>query len=164
MVVDVSYNQMTIGEAAIDTMRQIDSIMYEAKMSITLEQYTYLQENGVVMESDSEGTMIQKVKEAINKMVHTVIDFFIGIKQKIDAAVDFAKDKVAARKAVKILKDNLQEDVDELKEEAEEAKNEAEKAENPDKLKGILIGIKEKCNSVTKKMSNRTKKVNMEVF
>ena len=36
MVVDVSTVTMSIGEAAIETMRQIDAIVYEAQMGIMM--------------------------------------------------------------------------------------------------------------------------------
>ena len=107
MVVDVSTVTMSIGEAAIETMRQIDAIVYEAQMGIMMEEYTYLQENGVLMEAEEKVGIVQRVKDAISKMVDTLLNLLITAKQNIDKKVKEIKQnheaKVATRKIVKEL-------------------------------------------------------------
>ena len=87
MVVDVSAITMSIGEAAIETMRQIDAIVYEAQMGIMMEEYTYLQENGVLMEAEEKINIVQRVKDAISKMVDTLLNLLITAKRNIDKKV-----------------------------------------------------------------------------
>ena len=122
MVVDVSTVTMSSGEAAIETMRQIDAIVYEAQMGIMMEEYTYLQENGVLMEAEEKVGIVQRVKDAISKMVDTLLNLLITAKQNIDKKVKEIKQnheaKVAARKIVKELDDIY----DEVKKDAEESK------------------------------------------
>ena len=78
MIVDITRQRMSIEESYYDAMRQMDAIVHEAEMNIVLEEYYFLQENGVVMEEDNR-SVVQVVKDAIKKIAKTVVDFFYGI-------------------------------------------------------------------------------------
>ena len=164
MVVDVSKVTMSIGEAAIETMRQIDAIVYEAQMDIMMEEYTYLQENGVLMEAEEKVGIVQRVKDAISRMVDTLLNLLITAKQNIDKKVKEIKQnheaKVAARKIVKELDDIY----DEVKKEAEKSKKEVDKTTDTSVLNGILNKFKDKCNGAAKSIKSKTETVKVDIL
>lgn len=164
MVVDVSTVTMSIGEAAIETMRKIDAIVYEAQMGIMMEEYTYLQENGVSMEAEEKVGIVQRVKDAISKMVDTLLNLLITAKQNIDKKVKEIKQnheaKVAARKIVKELDDIY----DEVKKDAEESKKKADKTTDTSVLSNILNKFKETCNDAADSIKKKTKTVKIDIL
>ena len=164
MVIDVSAVTMSIGEAAIETMRQIDAIVYEAQMDIMMEEYTYLQENGVLMEAEEKVGIVQRVKDAISKMVDTLLNLLITAKQNIDKKVKEIKQnheaKVAARKIAKELDDIY----DEVKKDAEESKKKADKTTDTSVLNGILNKFKKTCNDAADSIKKKTKSVKIDIL
>ena len=164
MVVDVSTVTMSIGEAAIETMRRIDAIVYEAQMGIMMEEYTYLQENGVLMEAEEKIGIVQRVKDAISKMVDTLLNLLITAKQNIDKKVKEIKQnheaKVAARKIVKELDDIYYE----VKKDAEESKKKADKTTDTSVLSNILNKFKETCNDAADSIKKKTKIVEIDIL
>lgn len=164
MVVDVSTVTMSIGEAAIETMRQIDAIVYEAQMGIMMEEYTYLQENGILMEAEEKVGIVQRVKDAISKMVDTIMNLLITAKRNIDRKVHEIKQnheaKVAARKLAKELEDIY----DDVKKEAEKSKKEADKTTDTSVLNGILNKFKDKCNGAAKSIKSKTETVKVDIL
>ena len=164
MVVDVSTVTMSIGEAAIETMRQIDAIVYEAQMGIMMEEYTYLQENGVLMEAEEKVGIVQRVKDAISRMVDTLLNLLITAKQNIDKKVKKIKQnheaKVAARKIVKELDDIY----DEVKKDAEESKKKADKTTDTSVLSNILNKFKKTCNDAADSIKRKTKTVKIDIL
>lgn len=164
MVVDVSTVTMSIGEAAIETMRQIDAIVYEAQIGIMMEEYTYLQENGVLMEAEEKVGIVQRVKDAISKMVDTLLNLLITAKHNIDKKVKEIKQnheaKVAARKIVKELDDIY----DEVKKDAEESKKKADKTTDTSILNNILNKFKTKCNDAAKTVKSKTETVKADIL
>lgn len=164
MIVDVSNVSMSIGEAAIETMRQIDSIVYEAQMAIVMEEYTYLQENGVLMEAEAKTGIVQRIKDAISKIVDTFMDLLITAKRNIDKKVREIKynqqAKIAARKLAKELDDIS----DEIKSDAEKSKKEADKTTDTSVLNGILNKFKAKCNDAAKTVKSKTETVKADIL
>lgn len=164
MVVDVSTVTMSIGEAAIETMRKIDAIVYEAQMGIMMEEYTYLQENGVLMEAEDKISIVQRVKDAISKMVDTLLNLLITAKQNIDKKVKEIKQnheaKMAARKVVKELNDIY----DEVKKDAEESKKKADKTTDTSVLNDIMNKFKKTCNDAANSIKKKTKTVKIDIL
>lgn len=164
MVVDVSTVTMSIGEAAIETMRKIDAIVYEARMGIIMEEYTYLQENGALMEAEDKISIVQRVKDAISKMVDTLLNLLITAKQNIDKKVKEIKQnheaKVAARKIVKELNDIY----DEVKKDAEESKKKADKTTDTSVLNDIMNKFKKTCNDAADSIKKKTKTVKIDIL
>lgn len=164
MVVDVSSVTMSIGEAAIETMRKIDAIVYEAQMGIMMEEYTYLQENGVLMEAEEKVGIVQRVKDAISKMVDTLLNLLITAKQNINKKVKEIKQnnesEMIARKIVKEI-DYI---YDEVKKDAEESKKKADKTTDTSVLNGILNKFKETCNDAADAIKKRANTVKIDIL
>lgn len=164
MVVDVSVVTMSIGEAAIETMRQIDAIVYEAQMGIMIEEYTYLQENGVLMEAEEKVGIVQRVKDAISKMVDTLLNLLIAAKQNINKKVkDIKQNHEAKVVALKIVKE-LDDVYDEVKKDAEESKKKADMTTDTSVLNDILNKFKKTCNDAADSIKKKTKTVKIDIL
>ena len=161
MVVDITRQRMSIEESYYDAMRQMDAIVHEAEMNIVLEEYYFLQENGVVMEEGNR-SVVQVVKDAIKKIAKTVVDFFYGIYKNIVEKVKKAKDKKKAQEATKDIIDDLKEAIDDVKEESKEACDKVEEASTTEAKKGILGRFKSKWENGCTAFKNRVKKVKVD--
>lgn len=155
MVVDVSRNKMSIGEACIDTMRHIDAIVYEAQMDIMMAEYNYLAENGepLMLEDGSENKtgIIEKVRNAISAIMEAVRKFFSDLKEKVKKRAQQVKDSTEAYRAYYKLGKELGRMYDEVLKESKAAEKAAKAAEgNTSKVKQILNNFKAKCHKATK--------------
>ena len=162
MIVDITRQRMSIEESYYDAMRQMDAIVHEAEMNIVLEEYYFLQENGVVMEEEDNRSVVQVVKDAIKKLAKTVVDFFYGIYKNIVEKVKKAKDKKKAQEATKDIIDDLKEAIDDVKEESKEACDKVEEASTTEAKKGILGRFKSKWGNCCTTFKNRAKKVKVD--
>lgn len=160
MVVDVSRNRMSVGEAYLDTMRSIDAIVYEAQMDIMVAEYNYLAENGqpLMLEDGSENTagIFKKVQNAIMSLVETIRKFFADLKEKIKKKAQQVKDFAEAYKAYYKLGKELDKMYAEVLSESKEAKKAAKEASgDTSKIKQILNKFKEKCHKTTKEAKEK---------
>ena len=111
MVVNVSYGDLSVEEAAFELQRKVDDLIHEAEMGIMIDKYTYLQENGVILEGDaSKESIISRAKRLIVGAVKAVGNFIRNVKRKIviklmNAAIKIGGKRVADRLAKKYSKE-----------------------------------------------------------
>lgn len=111
MIINVSYENLSIEEAAFELRRKMDSLIHEAEMGIMIDKYTYLQENGVILEGDaSKESIISRAKRLIVGAVKAVGNFIRNVKRKIviklmNAAIKIGGKRVADRLAKKYSKE-----------------------------------------------------------
>ena len=153
MIVDITRKEpMTIGEAAIDTMRSIDAIVYETKMGIMMEEYSYLAENGVVMEADSpeKKSIIKRIREAIGKMAQAVHDFFENLFKKAKEKIDHIKEEHQKKKAMRAVTKALTEILNSFDASKMDAVKNLETADGEDEAQEVMDNFKKTCNNTTK--------------
>lgn len=103
MIVDVTYNNMTFQESVVDCIRRVDAIIHEAEMGVMIDEYLYLQENGVILEGDQAKTsVLSRIRSMVDGVVRAFINFIESIKKKIIAKFNAIKAKSDQRKAAKI--------------------------------------------------------------
>lgn len=165
MIVDVSKNKMSVGEACIDTIRQIDSIVYEAQMDIMVAEYNYLAETGepLMITDGSENSIFKRVRNAIVSIMNAVKKFFADLKEKISKKIQKFKNNVEIYKAYYKLGRDLERMYEDLLKEQKEAERAAKKAEGDmSKIRQVLNNFKEKCHKSTKEA--KEKYVTVDVY
>lgn len=159
MVVDVSRNKMTVGEACIDAIRQIDSIVYQAQMDIMVAEYNYLAEAGEPLMltdgSEKKAGIFERVQKAIMSIVETIKKFFADLKEKIKKKAEQVKDTVEAYRAYYRLCKELDKMYAEVLKESKEAEKAAKESNDTGKIKQILDKFKEKCHKTTKEAKEK---------
>lgn len=153
MIVDITRKEpMTIGEAAIDTMRSIDAIVYETKMGIMMEEYSYLAENGVVMEADApeKKSIIKRIREAIGKMAQAVHDFFDNLLKKAKEKIEHIKEEHRKKKAMRIVTKALTEILNSFDADKVAADHDLNVAAGQQEAQKVMDNFKQTCNNTTK--------------
>lgn len=164
MVVDVTPIS-NITESYYETIRQLDSIVHEAEMSIVISEFTYLQENGVLMEMDERlAKVVDRVKEAINKMLDAIMGLLEKARRNIDTKMREIKATVENRKAIHSFNKDLDKICRNVIDEAEKSKREASKANDKSKLNGIMDKFKKACSDAADSIRSKTETVKADIL
>lgn len=165
MVVDIRPFDVNITESYYDTLRQLDSIVHEADMSVVIEEFAYLQENGVLMEMDERiSVAVQRVKEAISRMVDAIMELLYKAKKNIDTKVREIKTTVETRKAIHSFSKDLDKICRNVVDEAEKSKREASKANDKSALSGIMDKFKKACADAAENIKSKTETVKADIL
>lgn len=162
MIVDVSTkSNMSIGEAAIDTMRNIDAIVYEAKMGIMMDKYYYLAENGCVMEADApeKKSIISRIREAIGKMAQAVHDFFDNLLKKAKEKIDSIKEEHRKKKAMRIVTKAFIDILNNFDADKANAVKTLDTADGDDEAQEVMDNFKKTCNNATNEGKRKLKTI-----
>lgn len=162
MIVDITRKEpMTIGEAAIDTMRSIDDIVYETKMGIMMEEYSYLAENGVVMEADApeKKSIIKRIREAIGKMAQAVHDFFDNLLKKAKEKIEHIKEEHQKKKAMRIVTKAFAEILNSFDADKAAADHDLNVAAGQQEAQKVMDDFKQTCNNATKEGKHKFKTI-----
>lgn len=154
-----------ITESYYESLRQLDSIVHEAEMSIMVTEFAYLQENGVLMEMDERlAVVVDKVKEAIAKMVDTIMELLEKARRNIDTKVREIKATVENRKAIHSFNKDLDKICRSVVDEAEKSKREASKANDKSALNGIMDKFKKACANAADGIKAKTETIKVDII
>lgn len=106
MVVDVSKNSNSSLEKILYEFRySVSESIHECEMSILQYKYTFLQENGIILEESNDQSVFSKIKNAIktfiNKAIQYVKELFRKFKEWLKKVKNKFKNKNKAEDAAK---------------------------------------------------------------
>lgn len=164
MVVDVTPIS-DITESYYESLRQLDSIVHEAEMSIVVTEFAYLQENSVLMEMDERlAVVVDKVKEAIAKMVDTIMELLEKARRNIDTKVREIKATAENRKAIHSFNKDLDKICRNVIDEAEKSKREASKANDKSALNDIMDKFKKACADAADGIKAKAETIKVDII
>lgn len=162
MVVDISLQNMSIDELYYTTMHRVDAIIYEAEMSIALEEYYSIQEDEVVLE-DGSRSVIEVVKSSIKKIVNNIINFFVGLKRSIVQKINKIKADYNRKVQVKKLVEDIQNAINDCREDYAKYCKDIDNASSDAERKSILDKFNNKWKNVTKSFKERANSLNVKI-